>query len=658
MEKFSLDISNIQVDETCNGDFLKLKLYAISDGVTNNENEFLFESFEYGMSTIPNKPILAYFNSKLNDVEEHNSRLMVDGLDIFDDYQYPEAEKPVGITPESSIIYTEQVDGKNWIVIENALIWTAYNRQLVKLLKEHKHKKVSVEVEILEKEVIDGIDRFKKWNWLGITILGKFPDGTEVHEGIEGAHLELVEFSKSDRFVTFKKKFVNEYNKKVDKSDILSTYGLKEKAIMALTMNNLYDSIRGLLKGYYYKEGEYQYMKYYVHDILIEESVVILEDVQEGKLVAVPYSTTNSEVNMHFDKIKDASISYNYSLKNEKVEVFLSKKEWGTGETIKVDTSKDAVSTDSWGDVNKTELRNTVLKAKNYKSLIKSVYLLVEDGWESAPASHLKYPVMQIKDNKAVYNEGGLLSAQQYAEKYDKTVARKAKRIRNKLGLTDKERSENMTKFIEMARDNGLVYIGTLNNKLMFVKEDEKCEDKTCEAMEVFEIECNKAKDAEEDFSWDSISSRPVKLSDNDEDDKDDSDDNDKNDKDKDDKDTEALKDELKKCKEELEKCKAEKMACEDELKSIRMEQMKVETEAVLEAEKDMDKEACDELRKMRDEGKFSSVEDFTKEFAYRKYVKQMENKNTNRKSYATFSIHSSSKPDTSTSQSIFDKLN
>lgn len=646
MERFSLDISDVQVDETCSGDFLKLKLYAISDGVNNNNSEFTLESFDEGIKTIPNKPILAYYNSDLKDVEEHNSNLNIDEYgEIYEDYQYSYGERPVGLTPESSNIYIEFKDGRNWIVIENALIWTVYNHQLANLLKEQKSKKVSVEVEVLEKETVDGIDKYTKWNWCGITILGKFPDGSAVHEGIEGAHLELVEFSKSDKFKTFKEKFASVYNESVNKRDILLTYGLKGKADMSMTVTELNDAIYAVIHNYTYMEGEYQYYKYWIRDIILDDNVVILTDEESGKLVAIPYSLENSSVSLKMDELKDASMKYVYSFNSDKKEVFLSKKEWGTGSVITVD--KETVSKTSWGEVNKTELRNKVLKAKNYKSLVKSVYLLVEDGWEDAPASHLKYPVMQIKGSKAVYNAGGLLSAQQYGEKYDKSVARKAKRIRSKLGLTDKERSEKMTKFIEFARDNGYIYIGTMNNKLMFIKEDEKCEDKACESVEVYEMDCDKAKcadvETESEFVWDTMSTRDVKLSEDD--DKDDKDD------DEDDKEKESLK-------KELEDCKAALAKCEDELKTIRMEQMKTETEAVLEAESDkIDKESCDELRKMRDEGKFATVEDFTKELAYRKYVKESKEKKDIKKNYATFSVHNPMGSDNNDSKSIFDKL-
>ena len=48
-----------------------------------------------------------------------------------------------------------------------------------------------------------------------------------------------------------------------------------------------------------------------------------------------------------------------------------------------------------WGDVDKTALRNKVMKASNRDSLVKDVYALVEADWENSPSEHLKYPIMR-----------------------------------------------------------------------------------------------------------------------------------------------------------------------------------------------------------------------------------------------------------------------
>ncbi len=499
---FSLDVSDVTVEPIENSDFLMLKMYAICDGVNRNNSNFLRDSFEKGIPSIYNKPILAYFNKDINDVEEHNSNLDLDEFgELFSDYQYETAEKPVGVIPESAEITIERKDNKNWIVISKCIIWDEYNHQLVSLIKKQLKKKVSVEVIVLDSYIDSmGVENITSWKFLGVTILGKFPNGEEVQEGIEGAHLRLLDLPNSEMFSTYTKRL-------------------------------------------------------------------------------------------------------EFALKDDKI-TFLSKDKWGTGEDISLDKSKKSVSTQSWGSVDKTKLRNDILKAKNYKSLVKSAYLLVMSDWEENPSNGLKYPVMQIKDNKLVYNSNGLLSAQQYGEKYDESVASKAKKIRKKLGLLpDKE--ENMKSFIESAKEKGLVCLGLYNGKLRFAKVcEEKDIEEDKEEMSVFEIEkeeCSK----EEEFSEDKLEEKCAKF----EEDEEDSEEKHKESK--------VYKD-LEKEKSKLEKKYSD---VEKELKTLKDEKFKEETDKILESE-DIDQKSKDELSKMRDEDKFADVEEFVKELAFRKYIK------------------------------------
>lgn len=109
-----------------------------------------------------------------------------------------------------------------------------------------------------------------------------------------------------------------------------------------------------------------------------------------------------------------------------------------------IDKSKEAVDMGSWdGDKAKDDL----LKEKNYKTLAKSVCLLLEDGWEDKEKGALKYPVMNLKGGKWVYNAQGLSSARAYGEQHDPSVADKAISIQKKLGLykdDDSNKEENM----------------------------------------------------------------------------------------------------------------------------------------------------------------------------------------------------------------------
>ena len=352
---------------------------------------------------------------------------------------------------------------------------------------------------------------------------------------------------------------------------------------------------------------------------------------------------------------------YNIEIPEDKQE-FLAKSEWGTADPIKVDKSKDAVSEDSWGDVSKTELRNTVLKAKNYKTIVKSVYLLVEDGWENSPSSHLKYPVMQYKNGTLVYNAGGLLAAQQYGEKYDEVVANKAKRIRKKLGLIETESGESMNKFIEFARDSAnLIYIGSMDGKYMFVKAADEADCEKCE-MSVFEIEKEKAemKDCEgcEEFDWDELTERSIKFSDCEDcggakeveveetsadgeeveagtvedheqfEEKDDEDEEEGSEEEKEDKEEEDDKEEYV-SKEEYDALKCQYAELEAkynvlfaEKEESRILKMKEDTDAILSDEdEDLDEKTKEDLRRRRDAGEFADVEAFVRELSYRKYT-------------------------------------
>lgn len=102
----------------------------------------------------------------------------------------------------------------------------------------------------------------------------------------------------------------------------------------------------------------------------------------------------------------------------------------------KIDKSKEALSDKPWGEVDKTKLRNDIMGASNKNTLVKDVYMLVEDGWEDAPSEHLKYPVMELKGDTFVYNRDGLSSALGYAKKENvSSVVFKVEKIQRKLGL-------------------------------------------------------------------------------------------------------------------------------------------------------------------------------------------------------------------------------
>lgn len=133
--------------------------------------------------------------------------------------------------------------------------------------------------------------------------------------------------------------------------------------------------------------------------------------------------------------------------------------------TYKIDKSKEALSDKAWGDVDKAAMRDKIMEADNKDSLVKSVYMLVEDGWEDAPSEHLKYPVMELKGDTFVYNRDGLASALGYAKKEGETsVVNKVEKIYKKLGLDTKDGEESESKMAEV--EFSAVDIGDLWGRL------------------------------------------------------------------------------------------------------------------------------------------------------------------------------------------------
>ena len=119
---------------------------------------------------------------------------------------------------------------------------------------------------------------------------------------------------------------------------------------------------------------------------------------------------------------------------------FAKERSVSMAETYKIDKSKEAMSDKTWGEVDKTAMRDKIMEANDKATLVKAVYMLVEDGWEEAPSEHLKYPVMELKGDTFVYNRDGLASALGYAKKENETtVVNKIKKIYKKLDLDDNE---------------------------------------------------------------------------------------------------------------------------------------------------------------------------------------------------------------------------
>lgn len=160
--------------------------------------------------------------------------------------------------------------------------------------------------------------------------------------------------------------------------------------------------------------------------------------VPDANITIVRFSEEDAE-NYYSNLHKSDSLSNLKQFVEERKQSMAEKK------TYKIDKSKEAMSTADWGNYDKTAMRDKIMDAKNRDTLVKSVYLLVEDGWKDAPSEHLKYPVMMLDGDIVIYNRNALSAALAYAKQNDETeVVNKIKVIYKKLDLNDdSERKED-----------------------------------------------------------------------------------------------------------------------------------------------------------------------------------------------------------------------
>ena len=153
-------------------------------------------------------------------------------------------------------------------------------------------------------------------------------------------------------------------------------------------------------------------------------------------LLGVNPSIQGSEARvMSFSEIKDA---YAEETKNKTdIEKFADARRDKMAE-MRYKINKTELKDTPWGDVDKTAMRNKIMKAINKAELVKAVYALVEDGWQDAPSQHLKYPIMQLVGDTFYYNRYGLASALAYAKQEgEQAVISKVEKLYKKFKIED-----------------------------------------------------------------------------------------------------------------------------------------------------------------------------------------------------------------------------
>ena len=255
----------------------------------------------------------------------------------------------------------------------------------------------------------------------------------------------------------------------------------------------------------------------------VEMTVTTDKDEDEGKVVALDIfgltvlgkavngSCPDADIKMVRFSTEDADAYFakSDSLSNLKQFVEERKQSMAEKKTYKVDKSKEAMSTADWGDYDKAAMRDKIMDAKNRDTLVKSVYLLVEDGWKDAPSEHLKYPIMQLDGDTFVYNRNALSAALAYAKQNDETeVVNKIKAIYKKLGLDDDSERKEEAKMEEIKELAATEVEASAESAL----EDEKKEEMAEQKIEVKAEECECEHDDDDDKHEEEMSADEMKA--------------------------------------------------------------------------------------------------------------------------------------------------
>lgn len=206
--RFDLTTKNVKIKNLISQEFLMVEFDAISSARPNRNNSwFTPESMKNAVDTCRNKPILAAFNRKTEDADGHNDLGIAYDSELdnyFYDYDGENCEAPIGVIPGDAKveIYENPTDGLTWMRF-NGIIWTNYSYRMCKRLLKNKHTRVSVEVEVLDYEMIeDGkIEKINTFKLLGICILGQ-----NVLEGVPNARLTIPELTQTSTFKAQSKK--------------------------------------------------------------------------------------------------------------------------------------------------------------------------------------------------------------------------------------------------------------------------------------------------------------------------------------------------------------------------------------------------------------------------------------------------------------------
>lgn len=388
--QFDLTPKQIKFKDILNKEFVEMEIYAISD-IDPNRNKSHF-TYESMKRAVENGSIK---NKPIVGFFKNQDFTTHEG---YADYDIELGEKYWNTERGERILGWVRESDPVELVEEDGLHWIKFRCVLcvrycysqVKRLLKDRRKKVSVEITVHKSEERED-GIVDLLDWtLNGTTILGSKNGKEVLEGVPGAHLSILENLDDSAMMEQRKLLSFAYEQ---------AFGVDENKLDDDSITKIEESELGFDSGR--KEEEKL------------ENEVIIENVDD-----------------------------------------FAKDDIGTKEPLEVDKSKEVMSEKPWGEVDKAALRKRVIAASNFKSIADDIFLDLREGWEDGIEGALKYPVMCLEGEKAVYNRGGLASAKAYAEKNgENAILEKLEKIYKHLELDEGEEEKEAAEHCDFCED-------------------------------------------------------------------------------------------------------------------------------------------------------------------------------------------------------------
>lgn len=190
------------------------------------------ESMTSALPSFSNRPILGYIYKDDNGDYQFRDHAM--HIDENDELVYDEV--PVGVIPESCnahLLYDEKKE-KTYVVVDG-YIFEEYSRAK-EILEREKECAVSVELAIreLSYNAKDKVMNLEDFYFSGVTVLGRWEDGSDVLPGMEGANIKISDFKQKNN-ATFSEsnmiEMLEQISNKLDQLAIDNSKGKEEQTM-------------------------------------------------------------------------------------------------------------------------------------------------------------------------------------------------------------------------------------------------------------------------------------------------------------------------------------------------------------------------------------------------------------------------------------------